>query len=64
MTHERRNMRLLIMSAATLELFHFLHVAATPLWSGVIWSAAYLAYAGQGSLRTHWTTVTRFRTDP
>jgi hypothetical protein len=64
MAKDRKRMRLLLMSAATLELFYFLHVAATPLWSGVIWSAAYVAYAAQGLLREHWDTVLRIRTDP
>lgn len=61
---DRKHMRSLLMCAATLELFYFLHVTATPLWSGVIWSAAYLGYALQGLVRNHWRGSFRFRTEP
>ncbi len=51
MARDRRRMHLLIMGAAALELVYFLGVAEQPLWSGVIWSAAYLLYATTGLLR-------------
>ncbi len=64
MARERRRMRLLLIGAASLELLYFLHVAASPLWSGVIWSGAYLVYAAQGMVRDQLGGWGRFRTDP
>ena len=64
MARDRRRTQGLIMGAATLELVYFLRVADEPLWSGVIWSGAYLAYAGVGLLREQLSTTTRLRTGP
>lgn len=51
MARNDHHMRRLLMLAAALELFYFLNVATTPLWSGVFWSAAYLVFNGSLLLR-------------
>ena len=64
MVNGRSRMRYLMMLAATLEMIYFLNVAGTPLWSGVLWSTAYLVYAGTMLLKEHFTVNGPFlRTD-
>lgn len=64
MARDRRRMQGLIMGAAGLELIYFLRVSEEPLWSGVIWSSAYLIYAGSTLLREHIAAHGRIRTEP
>lgn len=64
MARDRRRMQGLIVGAASLELVYFLRVAEQPLWSGVIWSSAYLGYAGWCLIRGQLASTGRLRTDP